>query len=74
MRRLSPISHDVPEAGSGQYLELAYNPAAQIVSRYAGNDAFTFPRQGVSRAYAVNGLNQYTAVNGKAYFHDATRA
>jgi RHS repeat-associated protein len=71
MRRLSSISHDVPEPGSDQYLEFGYNPASQIASRYAGNDAFAFVLTAFSRDYAVNGLNQYTSVNGNAYVHDA---
>jgi RHS repeat-associated protein len=71
VQRLSSISHDVPEPGSDQYLEFGYNPASQIASRYAGNDAFAFVPTAFSRDYAVNGLNQYTSVNGNAYAHDA---
>jgi len=57
-RRLASISHDLPEPGGDQYLEFAYNPASQIASRYAANDAFAFVPSAFSRDYAANGLNQ----------------
>ncbi len=46
-----------PSAGT-----FGYNPAGQIVSRTVSNDAYTWAGAvNADRAYAVNGLNQYTA-------------
>jgi YD repeat-containing protein len=42
-------------------IELAYNPASQIVSRTVSNDAYAAPAaDNAARGYQVNGLNQYT--------------
>ena len=48
------------------------NPASQILSETQTNDAFSWGGHVVSdRAYATNGLNQYTQVGTNAYCHDA---
>ncbi len=53
---LSLVGGDQPNA-----LTLAYNSAGQITSRSNSNDSFTWSGAAdVDRAYAVNGLNQYT--------------
>jgi RHS repeat-associated protein len=70
--RLASLSHDLAGTASDQSLTFAYNPASQIVARtsandsYASNSAYT-----VSRSYAVNGLNQYTAAGAAAFAYDA---
>ena len=49
-----------------------YNPSSQIVSRTQSNDSYRFTGHiDVNRSYAVNGLNQYTAVGPNSYTHDA---
>ncbi|MFL6844748.1 MAG: RHS repeat domain-containing protein, partial [Allosphingosinicella sp.] len=65
--RLQTLSHDLAGTARDQALGFAYNPAAQIVSRTSSNDAYAWTgAANVSRAYGVNGLNQYvtTAVGG----------
>jgi RHS repeat-associated protein len=53
-------------------MTFAYNPASQIVGRASSNDSYAFTRAAnVSRAYAVNGLNQYSTVGPNAYGYDA---
>jgi YD repeat-containing protein len=59
--RLQSLGHDLAGTASDQALTFAYNPASQIVSRTSSNDSYASnTAQSVSRAYAVNGLNQYT--------------
>lgn len=51
---------------------LAYNPANQIVSHSRDNPAYAFTGHfGVNRAYAVNGLNQYTTAGPATFSYDA---
>ena len=40
------------------------NSASQIITETRDNDAYAFPVSGATKAYTVNGLNQYTAVGG----------
>ncbi|HZC38039.1 MAG TPA: hypothetical protein VE221_05115 [Sphingomicrobium sp.] len=47
------------------------SPASQIGSETRDNDAYAWPVSAASKAYAVNGLNQYTAVAGTAQTYDA---
>lgn len=48
--------------GPANALGFNYNPAGQITSRTSSSDAFAWTgAANVDRAYAVNGLNQYTA-------------
>jgi RHS repeat-associated protein len=62
--RLQSLTHDLAGSGSDQALTFGYNPASQIVTRTSSNDSYASnTAQDVSRAYAVNGLNQYTATN-----------
>jgi YD repeat-containing protein len=50
----------------------SYNPAGQIVSRTLDNDAYAFTSDvNVNRAYAVNGLNQYTGAGPASFTYDA---
>jgi RHS repeat-associated protein len=53
-------------------LTFADNPASQITSRSVSNDAYAAPpAYNVARAYAVNGLNQYTAAGPSTFLYDA---
>jgi RHS repeat-associated protein len=61
-------------AGSGGDLTLgfAYNPASQITSTTRSNDSYAWPNHyNVSRNYASNGLNQYTATGAITPTYDA---
>jgi RHS repeat-associated protein len=50
----------------------AYNPASQIVSKIRSNGAYAFTGYvNVNRAYAVNGLNQYTTGGSANFTYDA---
>jgi RHS repeat-associated protein len=59
--RLQSLSHDLAGTSSDQALAFGYNPAGQIVTRAGTNAAYASNTAlAVDRAYAVNGLNQYT--------------
>ena len=59
--RLQTLSHDLAGDSRDQILGFAYNPASQILSRSASNDAYAWSGPGTYvRDYAANGLNQYT--------------
>jgi RHS repeat-associated protein len=73
LSRLASLSHDLAGTTSDQILTFpAYNPASQIVKRTASNDAYASnTAYNVSRAYAVNGLNQYTVAGPATFLYDA---
>jgi len=51
---------------------LGYNPASQIASETRDNDAYAFNGLvNVNRAYAVNGLNQYSTAGTATFTYDA---
>lgn len=48
------------------------NPASQILTETQTNDTYSWDGHAdVTRGYTVNGLNQYTAVAGAGFCHDA---
>jgi RHS repeat-associated protein len=50
----------------------SYNPASQITARTQSNDAYRYTGHiDVNRAYAVNGLNQYTTAGPASFTYDA---
>jgi RHS repeat-associated protein len=50
----------------------AYNPASQIVSETRDNDDYAWNGAvAVNRAYAVNGLNQYTSAGPASFTYDS---
>jgi RHS repeat-associated protein len=53
-------------AGTSRDLTIgfAYNPASQVVTRAQSNDLYEQTVAATNRAYAVNGLNQYTQISG----------
>jgi RHS repeat-associated protein len=70
--RLQGLTHDLAGGAFDQALTFAYNPASQIVTRNASNDGYASnTAQAVSRAYSVNGLNQYTAAGPATFAYDA---
>ena len=61
----------LPVAGADMSVTLAYNPANQIVERTVSNDAYAAPpAYNVSRAYSVNGLNQYVQAGPASFQYD----
>jgi RHS repeat-associated protein len=71
VHRLSSLHHDLPGTSSDYSFSYAYNPASQIVSRGAANDAYAWTgHYDVSRSYQVNGLNQYTSAGPASFLHD----
>jgi RHS repeat-associated protein len=57
--------------GSNNVASFTYNPAGQLRSETRSNDAYAWTGAGSSKAYAVNGQNQYTGVTGAAFGYDA---
>lgn len=69
--QLSQLVQDL--AGTGQDLTVGfnYNPAGQIVSRTASNDAYAWNGSyNVDRSYGVNGLNQLTSAGATSLGYD----
>jgi RHS repeat-associated protein len=70
--RLISLSHDLTATSADQSLTFGYSPANQIVSRTSSNDSYASTSAlNVSRAYSVNGLNQYTAAGPASFTYDA---
>ncbi|CUS44669.1 MAG: RHS repeat-associated core domain-containing protein [Pseudomonadota bacterium] len=70
--RLTSLGQDLSGTAYDQSLGFSYNPAGQIVSTTRSNDAYAWGGSAnVDRAYAVNGLNQMTAVGGGSLGYDA---
>jgi len=54
------------------HIALGYNPAGQITTRTAYNDAYAWTAHAdVQRDYAVNGINQYSTAGGVSFTYDA---
>jgi hypothetical protein len=70
--RLSSLAHTYSgAAGNVTYGFTRYNPASQIAQRTRSNDAYAWTGGvNVSRAYAVNALNQYTSAGTATFTHD----
>jgi RHS repeat-associated protein len=70
--RLSGLTRELAGSAADQALGFAYNPASQIVTRTNSNDAYASnTAYNVSRAYAVNGLNQYIAAGPASFLYDS---
>ena len=61
-----PAPAPLDAAGTSRDLTIgfAYNPASQVVTRAQSNDLYEQTVAATNRAYAVNGLNQYTQISG----------
>ena len=69
--RLAGIGHDLAGTAADQSFGLSYNPASQIAQRTSSNDSYrSTSAYAVSRAYAVNGLNQYTQAGPATFLYD----
>lgn len=69
--RLSSLAHGLAGTAADIGWSYGYNPATQLIQQTRSNDAYAFPKIDADRAYAVNGLNQYTAVGTRSYGYDA---
>ncbi len=70
--RLNGLTHDLTGSSGDVGWGLGYNPANQITGQTRTNDAYAFTGYApVSKSYAVNGLNQYTAADGGTLSYDA---
>ncbi len=70
--RLSSLSQNFAGGVGNLITSFGYNPASQIVSQTRDNTAFSFSSYvGKNLSYAVNGLNQYSAVASNTYGYDS---
>ncbi|MFZ5746954.1 MAG: RHS repeat-associated core domain-containing protein [Pseudomonadota bacterium] len=70
--RLASLTSDLGGSASDVVTTFAYNPASQIVTRTRSNTGYAFTGYvNVNRAYAVNGLNQYTSAGPAVFGYDA---
>ncbi|MEG3145385.1 RHS repeat-associated core domain-containing protein [Sphingomonas sp. RT2P30] len=69
--RLSGLTNDLAGTSGDVAWGLGYNPASQITGQTRTNDAYAFTGYvTASKSYAVNGLNQYTAVDAAGLTYD----
>ena len=73
INRLTSLANTLTgDAASSNTYGFAYNPASQITTLSKSNTAFSFAgTYNVNRAYAVNGLNQYTSAGPASFTYDA---
>lgn len=70
--RLSGLSFDVSGTAQDTAWTFTRNPAGQIKQQTRSNDAYGWTGAvNVNRAYAVNGLNQYTSAGPASFTYDA---
>lgn len=69
---MSVFSHDLAGTAHDQTYTYTYNPAGQLASRTASNDAYSWTGQALGDAHeAVNGLNQVTQSGSEALAYSA---
>lgn len=72
LQRPSVIAHNLPGSSGDVSWSFGRNPASQLTSVTRDNDAYAWTGAvSVTRAYAVNGLNQYTAAGSASFTYDA---
>lgn len=70
--RLWTLTDNLSGTAADMASTFTYNPASQMVSRTRSNDTYAFAGYvPASNSYAVNGLNQYTAVGAGALGYDS---
>jgi RHS repeat-associated protein len=70
--RLGTLVQDLAGTAHDVSYGFTYNPAAQIVSRTASNDAYSWSgHTNVDRPYGSNGLNQLTSSGGTALSYNS---
>jgi hypothetical protein len=68
--RLETLGHEMVGSYGDQTWTHSYNPASQLTKREAANSLYESRGGQSSKAYVVNGLNQYTEVGGSAVRYD----
>jgi RHS repeat-associated protein len=69
--RMTSLTTDLPEPANDNVTSFTFTPSSQIGQRTISNDAWAWTaHQEGEKAYAVNGLNQYTTVAGAAFAYD----
>lgn len=69
--RLLGLTLDPPGSAQDSVVSFGYNPASQIGSKSTTSNAYAWTgAANVDRAYAVNGLNQYTSAGTAAFTYD----
>ena len=70
--RLNTLLHNLSATSSDNTYTYGYNPASQLRSLTLSNQAYHHNSSiiGTTGSYIVNGLNQYTRVNGKTVRND----
>ncbi|MEN2710536.1 RHS repeat domain-containing protein [Sphingomonas sp. NPDC092331] len=69
--RLNSLGDDLAGSGYDLTTTLGRNAPGQITSRTRSNALYDFGYTNANRAYAPNGLNQYSSVGGNAYGYDS---
>lgn len=70
--RLQTLGHSFIGVTGTVSLGFGYNPASQIISETRNNDDYVWRGDyNVTRAYAANGLNQYTSAGPATFVYDA---
>ncbi|WP_158703076.1 RHS repeat domain-containing protein [Allosphingosinicella vermicomposti] len=69
--RLSSLTHNLVATTQDVAYGYTYNPASQIVTQTRSNAAYAFvDNHNVNRAYAANGLNQYSTAGPASFTYD----
>ncbi|MBA6294854.1 RHS repeat-associated core domain-containing protein [Colwellia sp. MB02u-9] len=70
--RLSSLIHNLYSSSNDNTYSYTYNPSSQLIALNFSNDNYNHSGViGETGSYTVNGLNQYTNVNGKTLVNDA---
>ncbi|WP_305306844.1 RHS repeat-associated core domain-containing protein [Brevundimonas sp.] len=70
--RLDELDQNLASTASDLALDFARNPASQLVTRDASNNAYTYAPSTGTTAYANNGRNQVTAAGGATITYEVT--
>ncbi|ACE84465.1 RHS repeat-associated core domain-containing protein [Cellvibrio japonicus] len=72
IQRLSSLTQDFPNTSQDLTNTFTYNPANQITQLTQSNTLYQYiGNENRTGAYTINGLNQYTSVNGFAVSYDS---
>jgi RHS repeat-associated protein len=70
--RLNALSHNVAGTAQDVAFGYGYTPASQMAQQSRDNDSYAWTAHfNVDRAYATNGLNQYTTAGSATFTYDA---
>jgi RHS repeat-associated protein len=72
VQRLTAIANDLAAPAADWSVNLAYNPAGQIIRRELSHDNYAWSEASSgSLGYETNGLNQYVGVGANRYSYDS---